>query len=195
MLCNHYYLPAAFPRQTKFVLNAYSVFPSDHFDVHAVLYLIVDIHFILPSVTITINSMTTPLHLEYSFHLKLLLNLFQPLSVCWFVCVCVCVNLHVREQVAGKAIYSLCATLLKITHPCFQVVTNWIVSLFAFSETNSKLIFKCRYMCPLTHSDFIYVFLRVDMQYGVVIKSSTSLLKQWVILKRMFTGMKLTLVP
>lgn len=30
---------AAYPREAKFVLNAYSVFPPDHFDVHVVLLL------------------------------------------------------------------------------------------------------------------------------------------------------------
>lgn len=77
MLTSHEYLQAAAacPHEAKFVLNAYSVVLPEYFDVYAVFYLIMNINFFLPSVTITINSWTTPLHLECSFHLKLWLNL------------------------------------------------------------------------------------------------------------------------
>lgn len=97
------------------------------------------------------------------------------LCVCNGLCVC---EFTKGKKVARKAIW-LCAILLKIIHPCFQVVTSWIVSLSTFSETNSKFVFNRHRVClwpPVI--DFIYVYMR-HTQNHAAITSSTSLQTQW----------------
>lgn len=155
--------------QAQYVWNAYSVFPSDHFDVPAVFYLIVDVHFFLPSVAFTINSLTTPLHLEYSFHLKLY-SICSSLNLCvgLWLCVCVCVWIRTSEKQRASGMQSNIFTmrnsfednssLLPRCDDCF---------LYELSEKNSKLIFKCHHMCLwLTVIDAIYGCVW-DMQYRV----------------------------
>lgn len=183
-----------FPRHAgRVVFNAYSVFRADHFDVHAVFYLIMDINFFLPSVTITINSLTTPLHLEHSFHLKLWLNLFQPLSVCRFVCV----NSHMWERRRADGmqgnIFTVCNSFednSSLLSRCDQL--DCFPFLHLLRQIQNQ--FSSSTICALRLAviDFIYGFCG---GYAAVIKSSTSLLTHNSYPIYLFTGLKLTLIP
>lgn len=100
---------AAFPHEAQLVWQTYSVFPWNHFDVHTVLYLIMDINYFLPSVAITIYSLTTISHFRCSFHLQHWLNCSHPSSV-WSVYhrVWVQINTHTVRVGVGVGVHYMC---------------------------------------------------------------------------------------
>lgn len=141
-----------FPCKAKLVLNAYSVFPPpDHFDVHAVFYLIVDIHFFAtlcgPSQLILRQHLYTS---NTAFISSFWLNQFQP-PICVLV---LCVSVK-GEQAACEAIFSQCNSFegnSSLLSRCDKL------DCFPFSETFSKFIFECHHICTvaLTVIDFIH---------------------------------------
>lgn len=128
-----------------------------------------DIPVCLPSGAITINSLTTIAPWTQLSSQAFAQSVPTPLSLS----VCVCSFKWEKEggKEACEAVtfffYAVQVILLKIIHPCFQGGTDWIVSLAAFSETNSKLIFKRRHVCLWpTVVDFIYTMFTWEIPRG-----------------------------
>lgn len=147
--------------EARFVWNAYSVFPSGHFDVHAVFYLIVDTRFFLPSVAITIKSLTTPLHLQYSFHLELLTQSVPAPNLCVCVWIFTCKKRGRASGMQGN-IFTTCNPFEDNSSLLLRCVFFFFFFFFAFSERNSKLIFKVPPHVPLTHCEWSCVGFRIS---------------------------------